>query len=117
MKRIYNNQKYSSFLEKESLSFTDSVENSRIILLPDENKFFSFANINENKNNNFNFLDVIKDFQSSGNSQVNRLSRFFLALFIVLISSLLCFLFIKYSIDWVNFFLFFFILKIFDYFN
>ena len=32
----------------------------------------------------------------------NRLSRFFLAIFIVLVSSIICFLLVKYSIDWVK---------------
>lgn len=91
-------QAASSFLENEFVLLEEPFGNSRLI--PVSNQFvLSFTetklDFNPKDHLNPNTLEITE--QTS-----NRLSRFFLAMFIVVISSLTCFLFVKFSIDWVK---------------
>ncbi len=89
LKRKTDEEVFTSFLEKENFNFNDAIENSRIVSLKNQ-YILNLSQINQK--------NTILDEKS------NRLGRFFLAIFIVIISSLLCFMFVKYSIDWVNFY-------------
>jgi len=96
LKRNIGDGTYTSFLEKENHHFTDTVGNSRIVSL--QNQFI--LNLAETNLKNLQSNPKKSDNDILGEKS-NRLGRFFLALFIVIISSLLCFMFVKYSIDWV----------------
>jgi len=66
-------------------------------LIPYRNQFvlsFSESKLDFDPKNYFHYLELSEQ-------ATNRLSRFFLAMFIVIVSTLLCFYFVKLSIDWV----------------
>ena len=76
-----------------------SIVESKIISLPKKyNLNLSQTKLEYNPLDYINKNNLILIEQST-----NRLSRFFLSLVIVFVSSILCFLLVKYSIDWVKF--------------
>jgi hypothetical protein len=88
----------TSFLEKQSIITLDKVENSKLFVNDEY-----VLNLMQTKIE-FNPIDYLtSEYLELSEQATNRLSRFLLAFFIVLISSLLCFLLVKYSIDWVNY--------------
>lgn len=87
----------SSFLEKESIDFTESASESK--LTPFGNSYI--ISLAETKLD-FHPLDYLNsNYLVLVEKSPNRVSRFFLSLIIVIVASLLCFLLVKYSIDWV----------------
>lgn len=93
-------QRNSSFIENQSIFLSDSIENSKIIPLSKTNPYIlSFTQTKLNYNPidyiNTDFLNLIE--QSS-----NRLKKFIFASLLVLISTLLCFLLVKHSINLVK---------------
>lgn len=88
----------NSFIEKQSILTLEPIKNSKLLMLNDEYEL----NLAQTKIQ-FNPVDYLtSEYLELSEQASNRVSRFLLAFFIVLISSLLSFLLVKYSIDWAT---------------
>lgn len=76
LRRIIEDQKYSSFIEKESFSLNESIENSRMVFLPN---MYDLNLAEIHKMYNATFENTENDNSSIGKT-TNRMARFFVAL-------------------------------------
>jgi len=94
-----NLKQETSFIEKQSITnILEPIQNSKISIFGDE----YVLNLAQTKLE-FNPVEILtNEYLELSTQTSNRFTRFLLSFFIVMISSMLCFLLVKYSIDWVN---------------
>lgn len=112
---LSSNINHTSFIEKSSSSNL-LISNSKLKINQNQNSHSRLLYSNSNHNDKYllNFVQTKIDFNPGdyltseyleiSKQTTNRSMRFFYSFIIVIFTSLLAFLLVKYSIDWVSFF-------------